>query len=71
MKLAHGKLKMLHTELKVYDKEAMALKKLQADGMDKEGLREAELRKKFNGIMNYFGLAVPSKMAPEPLSNNV
>ena len=53
-------MKALHTELKVHDKEAMALKKLLADGMDKEGLREAELRKKFNGIMHSYGMVKPS-----------
>ena len=58
--MTNQKLKALNTELKVHDKEAMALKKLLADGMDKEGLREAELRKKFNGIMNSYGLSKPS-----------
>jgi len=58
--LTNQKLKALHTELKVHDKEAMALKKLLADGMDKEGLREAELRKKFNGIMHSYGMVKPS-----------
>ena len=60
MKLTELKLKQLHTELKVHDKEAMALKKLKAENMDKEGLREAEVRKKFNGIMFAYGLAKPS-----------
>jgi len=58
--LTNQKLKALHTELKVHDKEAMALKKLKAEDMDKEGLREAEVRKKFNGIMHAYGLAKPS-----------
>ena len=58
--MTNQKLKALHTELKVHDKEAMALKKLLADGMDKEGLREAELRKKFNGIMHSYGMVKPS-----------
>ena len=53
-------MKALHTELKVHDKETMALKKLKADGMDMEGLREADIRKRFNGIMHSYGLAKPS-----------
>merc|ERR1712156_592134 len=60
LKLTNLKLKALHTELKVHDKETMALKKLQADGMDMEGLREADIRKRFNGIMHSYGLAKPS-----------
>lgn len=60
VKLTQLKLKQLHTELKVHDKEIMALKKLKAEGMDKEGLREAELRRNFNGIMFSYGLAKPS-----------
>ena len=59
--MTDGKLKQLHTELKAHDKEAMALKKLKAEGMDKQGLREAEIRKRFNGIMYAYALAIPSK----------
>ena len=32
------------------------MKKLKAEGGDKDGLREAEVRKEFNGILNNFGL---------------
>ena len=35
----------------------MSLKKLKADNMDKDGLREAEIRKRFNSIMYTYGLA--------------
>lgn len=55
--LAESKLKMLHFELKIQDKEEIALKKLKADVGDNDGLREAEVRKKFNGILNNYGLA--------------
>ena len=55
-----NKLKHLYVELKTHDKEAMALKKLKIDDMDKEGLRESEIRKRFNGIMYSYGLANPS-----------
>ena len=40
----------------------MSLKKLKADGMDKEGLKEAEIRKRFNSIMFTYGLAKLSDM---------
>ena len=36
----------LFSELKVLDKEHLALKRLKADNNDKDGLREAEIRKK-------------------------
>ena len=54
--LQESKLKLLYYELKLQDKEEIALKKLKAEMGDKNGLREAEVRKKFNGIMNAYGL---------------
>nr|XP_053632976.1 alpha-2-macroglobulin receptor-associated protein-like [Cherax quadricarinatus] len=48
-RLSEPKLKSLLSELKVQDKEEMTLKKLKTDGADKEGLKEAELRKKLRG----------------------
>lgn len=56
-KLAEGKLKLLYSELKLQDKEELTLKKLKAESGDKDGMREAEVRKRFNGIMNKFGLS--------------
>ena len=41
-----NKLKRLFSELKIQDKEHLALKRLKADNGDKDGLREAEIRKK-------------------------
>ena len=61
-KLSERKLKQLHTELKVHDKEQMALKKLKTEGSDKEGIREAEIRKQFNGIMYSYGLVQASQI---------
>ena len=55
--LAEGKLKLLYSELKLQDKEELTLKKLKAESGDKDGMREAEVRKRFNGIMNKFGLS--------------
>jgi len=64
-KLSERKLKQLHTELKVHDKEQMALKKLKTEGSDKEGIREAEIRKQFNGIMYSYGLVQASQIKEE------
>nr|XP_045613040.1 alpha-2-macroglobulin receptor-associated protein-like [Procambarus clarkii] len=56
-RLSETKLKSLFSELKVQDKEEMTLKKLKADALDKEGLKEAELRKKLRGIMIRYNLS--------------
>lgn len=55
-RLAEPKLKRLMSELKVQDKEELTLKRLKADGLDKDGLKEADLRKKLKNIMEKFGL---------------
>ena len=46
LKLNENKLTRLFSELKVLDKEHLALKRLKAENGDKDGLREAEMRKK-------------------------
>ncbi|KAG7174057.1 alpha-2-macroglobulin receptor-associated protein-like [Homarus americanus] len=56
-RLAEPKLNLLQSELKMQDKEEMTLKKLKTDGGDKEGLKEAELRKKLRGIMVRYNLS--------------
>jgi hypothetical protein len=35
----------LFSELKIHDKEEVAWKRLKAEGLDKDGLKEAELQK--------------------------
>lgn len=50
------KLKSLFGELKIHDKEEITYKKVKADGGDKEGLKEAEMRKKLIGIMSSYDL---------------
>ena len=45
-RLTEPKLKRLLSELKVQDKEELTLKKLKADGLDKDGLKEADVRMK-------------------------
>ncbi|XP_055526179.1 alpha-2-macroglobulin receptor-associated protein [Wyeomyia smithii] len=55
-RLTEPKLKSLFTELKIHDKEELAWKQLNSQHKDKEGLKEAELRKKLIGIMSTYGL---------------
>ncbi|XP_059471355.1 alpha-2-macroglobulin receptor-associated protein [Neocloeon triangulifer] len=55
-RLTESKLKSLFSELKIHDKEELTFKKMKSDGGDKEGLKEAEMRKKLIGIMSTYGL---------------
>ncbi|XP_014239368.1 alpha-2-macroglobulin receptor-associated protein [Cimex lectularius] len=55
-RLTEPKLKSIFSELKIQDKEELALKKLKHEGNDKEGLLEAELRQKLLTIMKNYGL---------------
>nr|CAD7425875.1 unnamed protein product [Timema monikensis] len=55
-RLTEPKLKSLFSELKIHDKEELLWKKLKTEGKDKEGLKEAEMRKKLIGIMSSYGL---------------
>ncbi|KAG1651050.1 Alpha-2-macroglobulin receptor-associated protein [Nymphon striatum] len=50
------KVKKLGKELLVQDKEEIKLKRMKTDGQDKEGLKEAEVRKKFHYIMERYNL---------------
>ena len=56
-RLTEFKLKNIFSELKVQDKEELQLKRLKADNLDKEGLKESEIRKKFGSIIDRYGLA--------------
>ncbi|KAB0800435.1 hypothetical protein PPYR_06175 [Photinus pyralis] len=56
LRLSDPKLKSLFGELKLHDKEEITWKKLKTEGKDKEGLKEAELRKKLLHIMEMYGL---------------
>jgi hypothetical protein len=55
-KLTEPKLKSLYSELKIQDKEELAWKQLNSQHLDKEGLKEATLRKKLLGILSTYGL---------------
>lgn len=57
-------MKSLFGALKLYDKEELVWKKIKSDGQDKDGLREAELRKKFLEIMTMYGLLDNFEDAP-------
>ena len=61
LRLELSKLKLLHHELRIHDKEELALKKIKAEDGDSEGLREAEIRKRFNSILNHYGLSGSGK----------
>jgi len=55
-RLTEPKLKSLFAELKIQDKEELNWKQLGVQHKDKDGLKEAELRKKLVGIMSTYGL---------------
>jgi len=46
----------LYADLKLQDKEELQLKRLKSEGNDKDGLMEAEIRRKFKGILNTYNL---------------
>lgn len=55
-RLSETKLKSLFGELKLHDKEEITWKHLRAEGRDKDGTKEAELRKKLLNIMGMYDL---------------
>lgn len=55
-RLTEPKLKSLFTELKIHDKEELAWKQLNGQHKDKDGMKEADLRKKLVGIMSTYGI---------------
>lgn len=63
----------MFSELKVQDKEELQLKRLKADNLDKDGLKEAEMRKKFGSIVDRYGLQehFDKDIPPVEESNNV
>jgi len=67
VKLAETKLEHLYSALKVQDKNELTLKKLKSEGNDKDGIKEDEMRKKFNNIMLSYGLGgTPEPKDAEP-----
>ncbi|XP_065567787.1 alpha-2-macroglobulin receptor-associated protein-like [Artemia franciscana] len=56
-RLSEQKLKTLYSDLKVQEKEEIVLKRAIADGLDKEGLKEAETRRRLKGLLTRYGLA--------------
>ena len=61
-------MKSLYSELKLQDKEEHQLKRLKADNLDKDGLKESEIRKKFGSIIERYGLI--EHFSEEPSSNS-
>lgn len=69
-RLADGKLKSLMSELKIQDKDELTLKKLKSEAGDKEGLKEAEIRRKLKGIMTRYNLLLDGDNESGPLKEN-
>ncbi|XP_046436585.1 alpha-2-macroglobulin receptor-associated protein isoform X2 [Neodiprion pinetum] len=55
-RLTEPKLQALFSDLKIHDKEEIALKHLKAESKDLEGLHEATMRKKLIGLMSTYDL---------------
>ncbi|KAK7507177.1 hypothetical protein BaRGS_00001112 [Batillaria attramentaria] len=55
-RLSGPKLADLYVDLKVQDKHEAALKKLRVEGMDKDGMREAQVNAAFREIVEKYGL---------------
>ncbi|RWS09328.1 alpha-2-macroglobulin receptor-associated protein-like protein [Dinothrombium tinctorium] len=56
MRLSGQKLKNLKSDLKIQDKEELALKKLKAEKQDKNGAKEAQLKKNLKAIVAKYGI---------------
>lgn len=56
-RLTAPKLKSLYNDLMIQDKEEITHKRVKSEGGDKEGLKEASLRRKLTHIMNSYGLS--------------
>ncbi|KAG5886353.1 hypothetical protein JTB14_000455 [Gonioctena quinquepunctata] len=56
LRLSETKLKSFFGELKLHDKEEITWKHLRAEGKDKDGIKEAQLRSKFITIMKNYNL---------------
>lgn len=46
----------IYGELKLHDKEEITWKRLKSEGHDKDGLKEADLRRKLLAVMSTYGL---------------
>ncbi|CAH1975111.1 unnamed protein product [Acanthoscelides obtectus] len=66
LRLSEPKLKMLFGELKLHDKEEITWKHLRAEGKDKDGMKEAELRKKLMTIMENYNLLDQADSVHDP-----
>ncbi|CAK1541287.1 unnamed protein product [Leptosia nina] len=55
-RLTEPKLKSLYSDLMIQDKQEITYKRVKSEGGDKEGFKEAELRRKLTTIMDNYGL---------------
>jgi len=68
MNLTELKLSKLYSQLKVQDKEELTLKKLKAEGGDKDGLRETDVRTRFSLILSTYGMGGSNPQPQQPIS---
>nr|XP_006629679.2 PREDICTED: alpha-2-macroglobulin receptor-associated protein [Lepisosteus oculatus] len=68
MQLPPVKQSELHSDLKIQEKEELQWKKLKAEGLDKDGEKEAKLRRNFNIILATYGL--DGKKDTRPIETN-
>jgi len=61
MALTETKLAKLYSDLKMQDKEELTLKRLKAEGGDKEGVKESEIRARFGLILKTYGMSGSGK----------
>lgn len=75
-RLTEPKLKSLYSDLMIQDKEELTHKRVKSEGGDKEGLKEADLRKKLSNIIGVYGLrehfdgSAPTKHKEHPAYNS-
>ncbi|KAM3959735.1 alpha-2-macroglobulin receptor-associated protein isoform 2-T2 [Aphomia sociella] len=55
-RLTEPKLKSLYSDLMIQDKEEITYKRVKSEGGDKDGLKEADMRRKLTNIMTNYGL---------------
>ncbi|XP_054166745.1 alpha-2-macroglobulin receptor-associated protein-like isoform X2 [Oppia nitens] len=68
-RLDPNKLKALMADFKAQDKEEITLKKFKSDGQDKDGVKEAQVRKQLAAILKKYGLSDSDKI-DEEVDNN-
>lgn len=71
LRLTEPKLKSLFSELKIHDKEELTFKKVKSEGKDKDGMMEADMRKRLTGIMSSYDLLEHFEDVNDPSKNRL